>query len=265
MGNNFTGDNVITDMGSLDGYWCSGILPNVTNNSNEFTKYYIRCKDQPWLETNNPDPTYYSRNANPQSIEYSLTASTKLEVSSFTPSGNIDVGPQDTSVELYVQTSGGGYNGKSVCKWKILEAPEAETYSTLYYLFSETNSSVHTQILANRSEGNYIVGIECEDEAGNVVNATTEFDLEIDDEVPEITRIFKSGNDLKLLTSELAKCYFYNWGCNFIPENGTSMTTGFSNEHRTVWNSGFKVHVKCLDIWNNQEGGCVEIIRPGIF
>ncbi len=262
----FDCDEDISDEGSLEGYFCSGVLFNITENTDEQTEYFIRCKDQPWLENNNPDPDYYSRNANRRSEKYLLTASEEFKIKSFSPLNEIVVGPQDTSVNLVVETSGGSHNGKSECKWRILESPDKESnYTSLYHDFSKTNSSVHEQLLTNRSEGKYEIQVRCIDEAGNMKEEKYQFKLNIDDEPPEITRMFKSGDNLKILTSEIAKCYFDYWTCNFDISNKTSISTGYSKEHSVEWNSELKFNLKCLDIWNNQKGGCTEIIKPGIF
>ena len=209
---------------------------SLTGNS---TKFYIRCKDQPWLTGANES----RRNVNQESYVYELKKSnTELKINRIEPNGTITGGVEPFSVLLEVQTGGGAENGKADCSWNWLGT---------WLNFYETSSNIHTQEL-NLNKGSYDIPIKCEDVAGNIAEENAKFKLKIDKGAPKIIRIYNSGN-LKIITDEDAECV-YGGNCNFVWENATKMT-GLMREHEASWEQGKTYYIKCKDLWDNK-GSC---------
>jgi len=238
----------------LQGWPCTTELTNLTSGEN---KIYIRCKDKPWVETAEDVEKYGERNVNQQDYVYTLYVSqNELKIDSITfntiPSGGtISSGSAPVSVNMEVKTSGGISNGKATCHWGVLQRGSR-------WLFYDTFSNVHRQLLTDKMGGTYNIYIECEDDAENEVNTEGRFALEIDSSPPKAVRLFQEENSLKMITDEEAKCYYSPSNCffDFDDENVLSMTTAFSKEHIANWNQGQKYHIKCEDLWGNINQGC---------
>jgi len=255
MENNFSCDLEVTDLGLLNGYKCSGTLTNVTLNISSQTKYYIRCKDQPWLEGKEDD--LYYRNINQESKEFILKASDFFEIIELTPNREVIKTRADTSVDLRTITHGGCCKGKSVCVWKIDKSP--------YTFFFNTNSSIHSQILVNRSEGKYNVSVVCEDEGENIATKSEQFSVRIDRDGPKIARAYYFADKLKVVTDENSICKFSTNSrekCNFDFENqNTSVMSGSGKIHTSDWDDDEKLYIKCRDFYSNENPDCVMVIR----
>lgn len=246
----------------LYGWPCSTLLTNLDNGEN---KFYIKCKDKPWVTDENIGE-YKERNVNQQDFVYTLYVSeSELKIDSVNfetlghsvnSGGAISIGGVPyTSVDMKVKTSGGAENGKASCFWGISEKSA---------LFENTFSNIHNQILTPRFEGTYENYIECEDEAGNKANTTAQFTISIDFSPPEIVRVYNEGNNLKVITNEQAECYYGFDGCGFNMKNAISMTTAFSTEHKANWEIGKTYYIKCKDIWGNANNECAIKIKPSL-
>ena len=233
--------------GSLIGYPCNTGLP-LTQNEN---KYYIQCRDQPWLEENT------SRNIG-SVFEYTLKKTeTSLVIESLTPNETIMRGVEPTSVEIKVQTVGGLNSGESICQYAL-------NGNNNYITFANTKSNQHTQIL-NLVKGTYNVNVKCVDAAGNIANSNSEFTLELDTKFPEVTRVFYSSGSLVVITDESSKCYYRNDStpqCNYNYENATEMVGGEGFIHQTSWDKETTYYIKCKDVWENSAGGCSLVAKP---
>ncbi len=262
MGHEFECDSIITDKGIIDGYFCNGVLTGVTNDTKEETKYYIRCKDQPWLEGNEDD--LYKRNTNEISKEYVLKASEELKIIELAPSGNIIKNSLDTSLQISVITAGGGNLGRTECRWNIVgECLQGQ--SSAYKLFPETNSKNHKDTTTNLSGGRCYINTKCEDSSGNKVNMSSSFDLLIDNNSPRITRVYHFAGDLVIITDEESQCKFTtddNVNCDFEWDDvNTTLMTGSALEHQTSWKNNEKYYIKCKDYRENINPGCGIIAR----
>lgn len=246
----------------LYGWPCSTLLTNLDDGEN---KFYIKCKDKPWVTDENIGE-YKERNVNQQDFVYTLYVSeSELKIDSVNfetlghsvnSGGAISIGGVSyTSVDMKVKTSGGAENGKASCFWGISEKSA---------LFENTFSNIHNQILTPRFEGTYENYIECEDEAGNKANTTAQFTISIDFSPPEIVRVYNEGNNLKVITNEQAECYYGFDGCGFNMKNAISMTTAFSTEHKANWEIGKTYYIKCKDIWGNANNECAIKIKPSL-
>jgi hypothetical protein len=241
------------DEGTLLGYPCNATLPIYSNES----KYYILCRDQPWLGENQ------SRNygaSNSEIYEYKLLKSqSELKIDSISPSGNITRGTEPITVEITAKTSGGA-DGNALCKYKL------DNYSTLNYM-SETGGSTHKTILNQMTRGDYTLTINCTDSAGNNAEATGTFKLELDTTAPEITRIYYQSGDLVVLTNEDSECaYVHNDSlCGFTFENGNKMESSLSKIHKAEWISDEIYDIICRDSFGNHVGGCSAVVQPRTF
>jgi hypothetical protein len=256
MNNSFDCDESVYNRGVLKGYDCSGTLKNISANLTKSTTFYIRCKDQPWLEGN--ETQFYKRNVNEKSVVYSLKNSAKLEIIEVAPKGSLTLGPSVSNFSLNVRTSGGGENGKAQCKWKL-------GYGNSFFswqLFSITNSTTHKQVLTNKTAGDYNIYTECTDIAGNKVNSSDNLILRVDTESPTIGRIFNNKGSLEVYTSESSVCKFTSSndlsGCSFsmLSANLTLMNSKDMLKHSATWTKGKTYYIKCQDLYGNANSVC---------
>jgi hypothetical protein len=250
MENNFECEQS-AEGGGLLGYKCETTLP-ITEDENN---YYFLCRDQPWLGENE------ERNVGADSgkfYEYNLKKTkNELKVDSVSPSGKITRGQEPIEIELRAKTSGGIDNGKSICRYEF----EGEEFGDR---FLETDSNEHVQILTSMMTGNYKVKVFCRDEVGNVAEDITEFELELDTQYPEVSRVYNQGGSLFIVTTEDATCYFTkeeNPECNLNSEKET-MDGASSMFHNTEWDSESVHYIICEDIWGNKPNSCSIIVKP---
>ena len=236
------------DGGTFFGYPCVG---NLTIESND-NKYYISCRDQPWLEENT------SRNIG-NNFEYSLKKSLSgLSISNLQPSGIIVRGSEPTSIDLTLSTLGGSENGKSVCQYSM--------NNKNYITFKNTLSSSHSQTFTSLLRGNYNFKVRCIDSAGNTAGGETNFTLDLDTQSPQITRVYYESGNLAIFTDEDSICYYKenSPACGFLmnSENVTKISEFSGTSHNLEWDEKTVYSVKCEDIWGNKPGGCSIIVKP---
>ncbi len=257
--NQFSCDSEVSDLAVLNGYFCSGTLRNVTLNLTKTTDYYIKCKDQPWLEGNEDE--IYQRNTNQNPTKYTLRPSNLLEISEIGPIGELVLSVGSTNITLTAKTRGGGYANKASCKWRLFYKNE----TTILYPFANTNSATHTQIITNKSEGDYKIEVVCTDEAGNRANRTENLKLRYETTVPVIARIYNDRGSLKIITNEQATCKFINaadsgMGCSFSFTGNESVSMNSNGLiHTTSLKKGSTYFIKCKDFFDNQNSACAII------
>ena len=247
MEKNFDCDDLPSDEGLINGYSCSGKLTNITQNITGETTFYIRCKDQVWLEGKEDD--LYRRNTNEQSVAYVLKPSPELWIRNITPIRELKVSGSNMTTILKVITSDGSNNGISECYWSQSSADGN------YAKFFNTNAIIHTQTI-NILEGvnTFYVGCRDLDSKGNEINRvlnSTTFNVIIDTLPPAIILSYVNNQtkQLTLVTDEPAECrYTLNntIGCSFEFSNGTSMRTTDKIRHSASGFSGM-YYVKCKD------------------
>ena len=238
---------------ATEGWPCSTNLTGLTKEEN---KFYIKCKDQPWFK-NTINET--ERNINVQDFSYSLyKTNSELKIESISPKGDIETGLQPMSIEFEVITSGGAYSGDSQCFYDF------EDYNNMNS-FMQTFSNVHFQTINQLMSGPYIMKVKCIDEAGNEARDFVEINIDLDETPPEIIRAYREWGELIITTDERAECYYSPSSCYFDVANSTSMTIGFSSQHRTPWEEGDIYHIKCIDTWGNSPNGCSIRLLPSFI
>jgi hypothetical protein len=265
MENNFSCTTQI-NTNPLDSYGCSGVLRNITTNLSERTKFYIKCKDQPWIAGGSVivKGVNYSRNAHDSTndYEYYLRPSEYFEILEVAPSGNILVSAANNSVELRAITSGGGANGMSTCKWRL--SNNSDFAGSTFHSFYTTGSNIHRQTISNRSEGTYYAGVRCNDSAENADEKNISFNLAIDREAPFVTRLlYDNKNKLEIITNEAAMCYMSidnMLDCIYEFANATLMT-GAEKVHTATWQNDKNFYIRCKDYLGNENNGCAIIAR----
>jgi len=232
MENSIFCQNDLEDYG-LFGWPCNTTLSGLDTN----TKFYIRCKDQPWLDEINT-----SRNPMTESFVYKLQPSvSKLNIEDFRPENNKEFisGVEPISLELKLKTSGGA-DGTAKCSW---------TGNGYADDFTETNAEYHSYPFP-AYRGIYNINFFCEDVAGNTANASTSFKIKIDNSGPRITRIYYKGG-LIVFTNEEAECrYAFSKKTNW--DNATEMSGG-GFEHSADWQMK-TYYIQCIDEYENKGG-----------
>lgn len=242
---------------------CWTELTDLTDSENNI---YIKCKDQPWIPDEEYDGIYTeeNRNANSQGFLYTLSATqNNLEITSISPSGEIEVGGEDNQINLETTTSGGVDNGIAVCEYRFIESPSG---TNVWDIFFETNAKSHRQPFTLQS-GDYNILVTCKDEIGNIAEESTSLNIIRDEDAPLMVRIYNEGGKLKLITNEPAKCYYDTHTCSFdiIDKENTDydMTTGYyTTEHSAKWDPSITYHIKCEDSFGNVNSGCMGRITP---
>jgi len=244
----------VTEMNAYMLYPCTTTLTGLQNNVEN--KFYVRCKDQP--------SSTELRNTNTESYKYTLIGTEPLILNWVTPNNTLVKGPTTSvKVEIEAKTSAGWDDGVSTCYYS--ETGEGGSYVQFY----DTNSFKHSQDLWV-SQGSYDFYIKCIDLGGNTDTTTINFSVEIDKAAPEITRVYREGDYLKLITDEEAECRYgtsSNVGCDYNFEEGTLMISMDNDfEHYVDWESNTNFYIKCGEI---REGGryppqneCSLIVRP---
>ncbi len=244
MTNQLVCDEIFNEPSSTQGYSCK---TNLTITDTKTTKY-IRCADQPWYEETNDS----LRNSNSQSFVYTLNQpSQKIKIDSISPSSDFKTATDTTTVNLEVQTIGGG--NTHTCSYSF------SGYERMAPFFETGLGNIHNQPSLNLFAKKHEIFIECKDETGDTEQQTSTFEIIKDESDAKITRIWQEEGEIIFLTEESAECKFSEETCNFNWENGT--LTGTGRTHTIDAIRGRTYRIKCLDDFGNKPRGCSTIIR----
>lgn len=232
---------------TFNGFKCQTTFP-VLNNS---VSYYVRCKDQPWLEGSGNEN---KQNKNSNSYEFKMRRSTsELKIAKIEPDEKeLVFGVEPASVVVRVETAG-GLDGKAECKYKI-----GDNWINFFSTFGTT----HTQNFQNFLSGSKILPIQCMDAAGNAAEKTARFNITIDTAAPIVTRVYQTASSLVVITNENSICYYGNLDCLFKPINGTEML-GAGLVHTTPMEEDKTYYVKCKDGFDNYISDCNAVVKGG--
>jgi hypothetical protein len=223
---------------------CTATFRNMTKGEN---KFYLRCKDQPYLEGT---PNASQRNENRQSYIYKLIVSQSLLVITQTsPNGTIIYGYEPVSLNLGAETSGGSENGEALCYyWNWI-------YGGGWLDFGASSSSHVLEDVGPFFSGTYEIPVKCVDSANEEAYSNITFTVNIDSSAPLVVRAYNS-NGLYIITNENSDCAYSTASCSFNFENGTQMEGTDSTEHYTDWNSQQTYYIKCRDSYGHEPTGC---------
>ena len=230
---------------------CLADLEGLTENN----KFYVKCKDQPWLPEDNE-----SRNTMDSSYVYNIKVSKEeLEIDYIEPEGEIFGNQTPFTIELISETIGGAKNGDAVCKYSFTG------YKSMVE-FLETGTDLHKQIFNRLTKGKYSIYVKCEDEAKNTAEGVTEFNLELDAEAPIITKYYYDSG-LKFITNEKAICGYstdedIECGFSLDGENTSIVDSDYIKEHNSAWDSSSTYYIKCKDKYGNRNIDCGAIVHP---
>lgn len=210
-------------------YECATEIGNLTLGQN---KFFFKCKDQ-------PGKNEQDRNVMQQSLEYTLTRTSGLSITSASPSGTLFNG----NVTLRVSTANGAENGKALCAFNTVDTQFSNMIE-----FANTNSNVHEQsLILNTGSYNYFV--VCRDIAGNEAKSKTSFNVAVDLSAPNILRIYSTASNLNIELDEEVDCEFSD--SSFVFGNGTLMTKSAGVHSASIAN---RLNIICEDVFNNKLG-----------
>lgn len=251
MENNFTCANAVGEKIPNFGWNCLTSLPT----ENDENKFYVRCLDQPWKN----ETFRAERNEMENNYEIVLKKTlTPLSIDSITPMNEtLEFGVEPASVELVVETSGGADGGRATCYFNEIR-PGNE--------LADTFGTIHKNTFNRIFSGGYNIPIRCKDFVGNTAESELRFSALLDVKFPEVSRAYKQGGSLIVITTEEGKCaYVKDTGksnsCNFNFENATLMN-GIGLTHTTQFD-GSVHYIKCEDRFGNKPGGCSVIVKGG--
>ena len=236
--------------------WSEGFTGGVcTSNlsiTNATNKFYIRCKDQPWLDAANRSN---ERNANQESTLYVLNkVMSPLKIERIAPNSSFETSTAQTTFTLGVLTSGGGKY--PLCSYSF------SGYERMISFFETEFSNKHEQEF-NLAAGNWKIYIECKDETGDSDRAEASFNIQYDSNSPGVARVFIVGNELKIITTENADCRYSKESCGYDFSSASSMGNA-GNIHSTSISTGGIFYIKCKDGFGNipDYGVCTVIAKP---
>jgi len=246
MSNEMTCNDTLNSPSSTQGYSCSGGFPTADKDN----VYYIRCADQPWLEETGQGG---ERNANSQSFVYKLRKpEKKIEIDWIEPSQDFESATEMTTIELKVQTSGGGE--KHFCSYSF------SGFKNMIEMFETGTEKIHIQPL-NLPAGENKIYVRCQDETGDSVQGETIFRITHDTSVPQIARIWQTGGTLHITTTEDAECAYNLKSCSYNWDKAES--AGDGKEHTISVIKGKTYYIRCKDAFGNSPAGCSVEVQAG--
>lgn len=214
-------------------YVCSTTLTGIEDRAENW--FYFRCKDR-------------EGNVMTTSHPLLLEGTEELVITDVGPDGEFTGTTSVIPVSLTVETAHGAEEGVASCSF-------SNTEDGRFVLMDETGDSYkHNQTL-DLQANNYIYYFRCVDDGGNLATGNTTFSVITDTSDPLITRVFRDGNVLKLITSEEARCYYSNTNCNYNLEDGSPLLLEEATDrfvHTAPWEQSVTYYIKCEDLRGNQ-------------
>ncbi|MFQ5531134.1 MAG: hypothetical protein ACE5ES_00810 [Candidatus Nanoarchaeia archaeon] len=239
----------VTEINAQNLYECQTTLTGLKNRQDN--DFYFRCKDQP-IGVADAD-----RNTNVESYKYTIVGTQPLFINEVGPNGTIKDSTSPIKVTLTAETSAGYKEGEATCSYSDTGDEGS------FIQFFETNSHTHSQDLF-LAEGSYTYHIRCTDLGGNTDNEVVEFEVDSDTQAPTVVRVFHEENLLTIITNEPASCVYDTADCNYLFDDGITMSVFNENEHSTDWNVNTNFYIKCRDEFGNQPNPneCSLTVRP---
>jgi hypothetical protein len=220
-------------------YPCSTTLTGVQDRVEN--KYYVRCKD-------NPEKAESERNVMSQSYVLVLKGSQPLNILDTAPNNTITGSTTSVKVDLTAETDDGSEEGKAVCSFSPSGAE-----GTFIKMFA-TNSFKHSQTLS-LGTGSYNYYFRCVDSGGNVAEKTTSFSVFVDKSPPIVSRAYRKGSSIQVVTNEDAQCVYGTTSCNYVFEEGLAMSyvdVNSKKKHSAESTASSTYYIKCKDDFGSQ-------------
>jgi hypothetical protein len=244
MHNNLTCSQQGTGLGSR----CNTILPF---DGTKINNYYFKCNDT-------------SGNAALTDTSYVLNPVEPLTITKISPEDTIGGCEISRKFNLTLETSDGCCDGNAECFYQN---------NTFWERFSETGYTLHNQeIEVPAGITNTIYNVACIDRDNNDANLTINLNIEKDNSIPKVVRVYKQGTQLVLQTNESATCVYKNNGntCNFNATYFRDIKTFSTSDgivHGTPWPST-TIYVRCYDECQNgnklEPDGCTIIVPQNV-
>ncbi len=224
-------------------YTCSQNLTAIKNRENN--DFYFRCIDN-------------AGNKNMESTKLTLRGSQPLNIISMKPNSTIYGSTTTVPVSIEVTTDAGSDEGKSTC---FYNGTLTSGFNEMY----ETDNYISRQSL-DLTSGRYSYQIKCVDNGGNVAQGNVVFDVIVDKQAPQVTRVYRD-QALKIVTNEDAECSYSTQTCNFPLTTGVKMeysNINVKNQLFAPWSVGTVYYIKCIDSYGNQPlpSECSVIVTP---
>jgi hypothetical protein len=246
-----TGGDNLNDVNSLGLYTCETTLDGIKDRQEN--KFYFRCEDT-------------TGNINEESYEFILIGTQPLVIDWVKPENEsiIRDSTEAVKVTLEARTSAGYDEGASNCYFS--DTGEEDNYP-LFLGDGDYSNYEHSQDLWLR-EGSYEYLIKCCDLGNNCDYESINFEVESDSTPPLVVRAYHEETYLKIITNEAARCVYdtkyENYPCDYVFDDGTSMTTLEEVNHYTSWNPQMTFYIRCQDEYGIQPAPdeCSIIVRP---
>lgn len=237
------------------------------------TDVCVKCLTHPeWVG----GPRESERKENAQCFDATIRRSPgALEISLISPDDGeiVKTGSLANRVNLEVATSSGAFNGVSVCSYEINGGAKIS--------FESTGDTRHEQLFDRITSGGYHIKVVCEDNVNPAAVLEFDFEVIIDNVLPEVSRIYVEGSSLFIVTNEAAECAY-----TFSPLEDRDSACGFSIDeandedgvilmsiipgsngfrHSTGFDDGRTYYIKCKDEFNRGPLGCSIIASGGDF
>src|SRR3989344_2440904 len=215
-------------------YVCTGDLTGIKDRENN--QFYFRCRD-------------YDGNEMATSTKLNLLGTEELVIDSVGPTGTVEGGTVSAvTVELTAETSHGANNGAATCYFS--STGTEGTYREM--LGSGTHT--HSQNL-DLTAGNYEYFFKCVDAGGNSAYENTTFIVFVDTLTASVTRAYRKGDTLTVVTSEAAQCSYSLNGCGFNFDEGQPLlyeNPSLKTAHYAAWDATVTYYIKCRDLQGNE-------------
>ena len=218
---------------------CSGELTGIQDRQDN--KFYFACEDRPGA----PDS---ERNTMRQSVPLTLRGTEPLVIQSFGPEGEIRGSTSTVLVNLTVETAFGANGGAATCFYEI------DGIGQFNIAMDETGGFKHSQQFPFNQEGNHIAYYQCRDGGNNIAEASTSFNVVVDTAVPLVSRVYKDGSNLKVITNEDARCVYSLNSCSYEFASGLVMSYESAggviqkDNHIVGWSQDKTYYIKCEDL-----------------
>jgi hypothetical protein len=234
---------------------CTTKLPiNRTLGATE-NNFFIRCKDQPWLNGTDDE---INRNANTESYYFVYyRPEKKISIDSIKPIGEILINTEQTTINFEVETSGGGTNHTCLSSFDVPDEP--------FELLNTGKRGSHSDEFSLFPR-KHTIYVQCFDETQDSVNGETSFNIVRSNSISLISRAWQSEDKfekkLYFVSESEVSCVYSEENCRFNYESGIPIDSEKNLLHKINYQKGKTYFVKCKDELGNMPNACSIILSP---